>query len=781
MREFGVGQSLARTEDWRLVRGQGRYVDDMKLPGEARLYVLRSPHAAARIRGIDTSAAMAAPGVIGVFTGADAVAEGLGHIAPVVRLKRKDGSPSFLTPYGIMAHERVRFVGDVVAGVVAETLNQAKDAAELIAVDYEELPSVTATADAADSEAVVWDEVPDNIAYYSEFGNRAAVDAVFARAHHVAKLDMVISRVAAVTMEPRAVIGEWDAREQRYIAHGTFQSPHNMRTSFASHIFKMPERQFRIVAPDVGGGFGLKNSMHPEYGLAMWAARKLGRPVKWVGERGESFLSDHQARDNVAHVELALDRDGRFLGLRIANTVNMGAYLAPNGVICGVNHVGQLSGVYTTPAIFAEITAVFTHTTPTCPYRGAGRPETAYMVERIIDVAAHEMGFDPHELRKRNLIPAEAMPYKTGFLWIYDSGEFEKNQDMTAKMADWAGFEKRRREARGRGKLRGIGMAHVLEKAGGSLDEAAEIRFDPAGGVTLFVGTHNHGQGHETTFRQILVEYLGVEPESVRVSYGDTDAVFFGRGTFGSRSMIVGGAAVLAASKKIIERGKTVAGRMLEAAVEDIEFDDGRFIVAGTDRSVTIAAVAKASFAVMTPQKEEAGLAERAHTFVDDVTYPNGCHICEVEIDPETGVTEIVGYWVTDDVGTLINPMIVKGQLHGGIVQGVGQILWENVAYDPDGGQNMSGSFMDYGIARAHSVPFFEIKSNEVPSLNNPLGVKGAGEAGAVGGLPAAMNAIVNAVQPLGITTLDMPVTPTRLWDAIRNAPKPLESQRAGN
>jgi len=777
MREFGVGQSLPRSEDLRLVRGLGRYTDDLRMPGEARLYVLRSPHAAARILNIDTTAAEAAPGVLAVLTAADLEPENLGHITAIMRMKRRDGTPAFDTPYRLLATDRVRFVGDIVAAVVAETVHQAKDAAELIEVDYEQLPSITATADAPKpGVASVWDEVPDNVAYFAEFGNKAVVDQAFARAAHISKIDVVVTRVSAVTMEPRGVIGMWDAADERYTIYGSFQSPHNMRSVFSGSIFRQPENRFRVISHDVGGGFGMKGSFHPEYGLAAIASKTIGRPVKWIGERSEGFLADHMARDNVAHVELALDADGKFIGLRTRNIVNLGAYCAPNGVICGVNHVGQLSGVYTTPAIHAQVTAVFTNTTPTCPYRGAGRPEAAYMIERVIDVAANEMGIDPAELRRRNLIPAEAMPYKTGFVFTYDSGEFEKNQQAVVKMSDWHSFEARRAEAKARGKLRGIGIAHVIEQAGGALDETAEIRFDAGGSVTVLLGTHNHGQGHETTFKQLVVELLGVDPATVRIQYGDTDAVSFGRGTFGSRSMSVGGAAVLTASKKIIEKGKRIAGNMLEAAEGDIEFDNGKFTVAGTDRSVDITAVAKASFLVRGPQASEPGLIERTHHVVPGVTFPNGCHVCEVEIDPETGVTEIVGYWVVDDVGLLVNPMIVKGQLHGGIVQGVGQIFWENVAYDPESGQNMSGSFMDYGIARAHNVPSFEIKSNEVLSKNNPLGIKGAGEAGAVGGLPAAMNAICNALLPLGIDRFDMPATPTRLWKAIAEAPNPLSA-----
>ncbi len=776
MREFGVGQSLPRTEDWRLLRGMGRFTDDLDFPDMARLYALRSPHANARIRKLDTTKAKAAPGVLIVLTYADVEQDRIGSIQSGQRRARADGTPSFEPPYWLIANGHARHVGDIVAVVVADTMHQAKDAAELIEIDYEPLPSITRTADAANpGVARVYDQQPDNICYVSEFGNKAVVEQAFARAAHVAKLDLTINRVAQVTMEPRGAIGVWDARDERTTIYGSFQSTHNMRTQIAGTMFKEPENGFRVVSYDVGGGFGLKGSPHPEYGLVAWASRKTGRPVKWIGDRSESFVSDHQARDNVCHVELALDAEGKFLALRVRNMHNLGAYLAATGIQCGVGHIGQLSGVYATPAIFAQVTGVFTNTTPTCAYRGAGRPEAAYIVERIIDIAAAGMKIDPAELRRRNLIPAEKMPYNTGFVFTYDSGEFEKNQDAVLKMADWKHFEARRVEARARGKVRGIGIAHVIEQAGGIPDEMAEIRFDAGGAVTLVLGLQNHGQGHETTFRQLAVELLGVAPESVKLRYGDTDAVSFGRGTFGSRSMAVGGVAVYEASKKIIARGKKLASNMLEAAEADIEFKDGKFTVAGTDKSVDIATVAKSSFVIpRAGSSAEHGLIERVHAVAPGITFPNGCHVCEIEIEPETGQVEIVGYWVMDDVGRMVNPMIVKGQLHGGIVQGIGQVLWEDVAYDVDSGQNMSGSFMDYGIARAHNLPDFHIKSNEVMCKNNPLGIKGAGEAGAVGGLPVIMNAICDALRPLGIDTFDMPASPTRLWKAIKDAPKPL-------
>lgn len=776
MREYGIGQSLPRTEDFRLLRGSGRYTDDIRLPGQAYLYILRSPHAAAKINGIDISAAATAPGVLAVLTGADALADGLGTFPSRMKMKRRDGRPNFEPPFRVLAVDRVHLVGDPVVAIVAESVAQAKDAAELVNIDYDMLLSVTATADAVKpGAATVWDEQPDNVCFVAEFGNKAGVEAGFAKAAHIAKLDLAINRVSANSMEPRAAIGLYDPADDRYTLYASLQSPHLMRTHLTQNIFKIPETKLRVVAPDVGGAFGMKGSPYPEQALVLWAAKRVGRPVKWISERSEALVSDNHARDNIAHVELALDRDGKFLALRVANTVNLGAYLAFNGIHCGVNNIGGLSGVYTTPAIHLTVTGVFTNTNSTAPYRGAGRPEASYMVERVIDQAAREMAIDPAELRRRNLIPAEAMPYNTGFVFTYDSGEFEHNQAAVLKMADWAGFEARRSAAKARGKLRGIGMAHVIEIAGGPApvptDEFAEVRFDPAGGCTLILGTHNHGQGHETSFRQIAHELLGLDPARIDVRFGDTDVAAHGRGTFGSRSISVGGAALMRAAEKIVAKGKKIAAHVLEAAEADIEFTDGKFAVAGTDKAVDIVSVAKTSFlGAQLPRGMEPGLIESAILTPPGPTFPNGCHVCEVEIDRDTGVTEIVGYWVVDDVGVMINPLLVKGQIHGGIVQGAGQVLLENVAYDPESGQMLSGSFMDYGMPRASDFPSFEVKSHEVPAKTNPLGIKGAGEAGTVGALPATMNAIVDALRPLGIHNLEMPATPQRIWQAIAAA-----------
>ncbi len=579
-------------------------------------------------------------------------------------------------------------------------------------------------------------------------------------------------------MEPRTALGAYDPSSERYTLTAALQSPHQIRSELAEKILKIPTHALRVVAPDVGGGFGMKGSPFPELALVLWAARKVGRPVKWVSERAEGFISDHHARDNVSQAELALDKDGKFLAFRVDLTCNLGAYLSVSGIHCPTNNLGGLAGGYTTPHIFVTARGVVTNTHPTSAYRGAGRPEATYALERVIDVAAREMGIDPVELRRRNLIPASAMPYDTKFIFTYDSGDFLKGQDMALKLADWDGFTARRAEARNHGKLRGIGIANPIEIAGGPpdvpLEEGAEIRFDPGGSVTVLMGTHNHGQGHETTFRQIMVDALGVPYDKVRLVCGDTDQVIHGKGTFGSRSMSSGGSALVRAAEKIIARGKKLAAHLLEAAELDIEFAEGKFTVAGTDKAIGIVEIAQASYRIAgLPRGMEVGLTEAAVVVPEGPTYPNGTHVCEVEIDPETGVVELVRYSVADDVGTMINPMIVKGQIHGGIAQGVGQVFWETIEYDPKSGQLLSGSFMDYAMPRASDLPAFAVASHEVPATTNPLGVKGAGEAGSVGALPAAMNAVLDALAPLGITQLDMPATPERVWRAIQSARKP--------
>jgi aerobic carbon-monoxide dehydrogenase large subunit len=780
MREHGIGQSLPRSEDIRLLRGRGRYTDDIVLPRQAVLYVLRSPHAAARIRAIDTAAARALSGVLAVLTGKDAEADGLGTFTSRVTRQRPDGRPNFVPPFRVLALNRVRRVGDAVAAIVAEDLATAKDAAELIEIDYEVLPSVTATAEAARSGApAVWDEVPDNVCFVYQLGDKASVDAAFAGAAHVAALDFTVSRVSANSMEMRNAIGSYDERDGRYTLHVGAQAPHALRGELADSILNIPQDRLRVVSPDVGGGFGMKGGGYPEWALVLWASRRIGRPVRWQAERGESLLSDFHARDNVSHVELALDEGGIFLALRIATTANLGATLAMMGVHCTTGNLGGLAGTYRTPHISATVTGVFTNTNPTAPYRGAGRPEASYAVERVIDIAARQLGIDRAELRGRNLIPPEAMPFATGLVYTYDSGEFAKNMDAALTMADWRGFEDRRAAARAKGKLRGIGIASVIEIAGGPADrpmeEGAEIRFDASGNVLILVGSHSHGQGLETVYAQVVNHTLGVPPERIRVVYGDTDQVYHGKGTFGSRSAMVGSTALVHASAKIVEKARTIAAHRLEASPLDLEFatsdSGGIFTVAGTDRTIALDDVARSSFiAASLPHGMELGLAGAAIVAPDKATFPNGCHICEVEIDRETGKVAVIGYWVVDDVGRMLNPTLVKGQIHGGVAQGLGQALCEAVVYEPDSGQLLSGSFMDYCMPRADDMPEIAAAANEVPTATNPLGVKGAGEAGTVGALPAVMNAVADALAPLGINHLDMPATPERVWRAIQAA-----------
>jgi aerobic carbon-monoxide dehydrogenase large subunit len=774
--KFAIGQSVRRVEDPRLLRGFGRYSDDVSLPHQAYAVVVRSPHAHAAIRSIDTSAARQASGVLAVLTGADLAADGLGNLPTDKTRKRRDGSAAFATPRPALVRDRARHVGDPVALVVAATIEQAVDAAELVAVDYEPLPVVAATADAARPGApLVWAEAPDNVAFVWEAGNKDAVARAFASAAHVTHLDFVVSRVAAAPLEPRGAVGEWDRRTGRYTLHTGIQAPHGLRTLLADQVFRVPQSHLRVVTGEVGGSFGMKSGVYPEPVLVLWAAKRLGRPVKWTSDRREGFVTDEHGRDNVSTAELALDANGKFLALRVAITLNVGAYLTPRSAGPGTNNVGGVAGVYTTPAIHLQTTGVFSNTTPTGPYRGAGRPEATYAIERVIDVAALELKIDPVELRRRNLIPTTAMPFKTGLVFTYDCGDFGRGMDMALDLADRPGFEKRRAEARQRGKLRGLGIANPVEVAGGPYTamnpDTAELRVNADGSVSLFAGSTSMGQGNETAFVQIVSDRLGVPPERIQVFSGDSDALGAGRGNGGSGALTVGGSAVTRATEKIIERGRRIAARLLEAAPEDVIHRDGKFTVTGTDRGVTFANVARAAYVPrQLPPGMEPGFSEEAAFTPPAVTFPNGSQICEVEIDEETGVVRIVRHSVVDDVGRMVNPMLVKGQIHGGVVQGLGQGLFEELAYDPSTAQLLAGSFMDYAMPRADDVPGFDVDSHEVPTQVNPLGAKGVGEAGTVGALPALLNAVNDALAPFGVRHLDMPVTSERVWRAIRDA-----------
>jgi carbon-monoxide dehydrogenase large subunit len=774
---FQIGQAQARNEDWRFIQGAGRFVDDIEVPRAAHMVVVRSPYAAAAIGSIDKSSALQIAGVLAVLTAEDVIADAIGTLHTSVKRNRRDGSAMPEPPFRLLAHAATRFVGDAVAAVVAETLAAAQEAAERVSVEYRELPSVTDAVAASDRGApAVWpDHAPDNICFVFEQGDRSAVEAAFAQAHHVTKLDFRVSRVSANSLEPRNALGMFDPAGGRYTLFTGTQVPHKLRSELAEKTLFVPSTAIRVVSPDVGGAFGMKGSPYPEQALVLWVARKLGRSVRWSATRNESFLSDYHARDTASTVELALDKDGTFLALRIKTFANLGAYLAFNTPHSSTNNLGGLAGTYRTPHIHAEVVGVFTNTQPNAPYRGAGRPEATYALERVIDVAARELQIDRVDLRKRNLIAPEAMPFKTGLVFTYDSGDFPKNMELALEAADWHGFEQRRREAAGSGYLRGRSIVNAIEIAGGPFknpnEEAADLKFDANGDLTVLLGTHNHGQGHETAFRQIVVSLLGLRPERIRVVSGDTDLIAHGRGTFGSRSLMVGGAAVVRASEKIIARARQIVAQILEADDADIEFDAGTFRVAGTDRTIRIEEVARRSHVpASVPDQREYGLAASAIVTPQEASFPNGCHICEIEIDPETGEVQVVAYVVVDDVGNVINPLLVKGQMHGGIAQGLGQVSGEEIVYDKSNGQMLTASFMDYQMPRAQDVPPINVISNPSPTLNNPLGVKGVGEAGTVGALPVIMNAILDALAPLGVLHLDMPATPSRIWTAIQEA-----------
>jgi carbon-monoxide dehydrogenase large subunit len=773
--KFAMGQSVRRLEDPRLVQGLGRYSDDVTLPRQAHAAVVRSPHAHARIRGIAGADALRVPGVLAVLTGADLAADGIGNLPSDGSRKRPDGSPTFPTPRSALARERVRHVGDPVALVVAETPAAAADGAELVTVDYEPLPAVVGAARATRPGApAVWDEAPDNVAFVWEAGSRDAVARGFAGAAHVTRLDFVVSRVAALPLEPRSAVGEFDRRSGRYTLHTGIQAPHGLRTLLAEQILRVPHSQVRVVTGEVGGSFGMRSGIYPELVLVLWAARRLGRPVKWTASRRECFVSDEPGRDNVTSVELALDAGGRFLALRVNTLVDIGAYLTQRSAGPATNNVGGVAGVYTTPAIHLQTAGVFTNTTPTGPYRGAGRPEATYAIERVIDVAARELGVDPVEVRRRNLIPPSAMPFKTGLVFTYDCGDFARVMDLALEQADHAGVERRRAEARRRGKLLGVGLANPIEVAGGPYTalnpDTAELQVNADGSVSLFAGSTSMGQGNETAFAQIVSDRLGVPPALIQVFWGDSDALGAGRGNGGSGALTVGGSAVLRATEKIVERGRRIAAHLLEAAPDDVALRDGRFIVTGTDRGVAWSQVARAAYQPrQLPPGLEPGFSETAAFAPPAVTFPTGCHVCEVEMDAETGAVRVTRYGVVDDVGRVVNPMLVKGQIHGGVVQGLGQGLAELLAYD-ETGQVLSGSLMDYAIPRADELPLFEVDSHEVPTRVNPLGAKGVGEAGTVGALPALLNAVNDALAPLGVRHLDMPVTSERVWRAIREA-----------
>ena len=770
---FGIGQPVRRVEDQRFLTGQGRYLDDFSFEGQLHARVLRSPHAHAEIRGLDTATAAAVPGVLAVLTGDDVAADGLGDIPAGATVTGRDGKPNHVPPRPALAQGKVRFVGEPVALVVAESLQAARDAVELIAVDYADLPPVVATERALDLDAPqVHEGAPGNLCMDWEKGDKAATDAAFAEAAQVTTLDLVNNRVVVNPIEPRGCIGLWDPEGAGYTLYNAGQAVHGISRMVATGVLKTTPDKLRVISPDVGGGFGTKNFVYPEMALVLWAARRLGRPVKWIAERTEGFVSDTQGRDHVMRAELALAADGRFLALRIASTANLGAYVSTFGAMIPTNPVAVvLGGVYDIPAIHYRVKGVFTNTVPVDAYRGAGRPEAAYAMERLVELAALELGVDPLELRRRNFIKPEAMPYTTGVGSVLDCGEFERILDRLLETSDHAGFAARRRDSEGRGRLRGRGFACYFEATLGQPSEKTEVRFEEGGGVTVLAGTMSNGQGHETTYAQILHQQLGLDFDSIRFLQGDTGEIAVGGGHGGSRSMQLGGSALLAAAEIIEEKAKRLAGHLLEAAPADIELAEGSCRVVGTDLKIGLPELARiARDPARLPEGMEPGLDAVGGYEREANTFPNGAHVAEVEVDPETGAVRLAAYHVVDDFGTLLNPMITAGQVHGGVAQGVGQALLERTVFDRESGQLLSGSFMDYCLPRADDLPDIDVAFEPVPTETNPLGVKGCGEAGCIGALPAVMNAVVAALQPYGLRHLDMPATPERVWQAIQAA-----------
>jgi carbon-monoxide dehydrogenase large subunit len=778
----GIGAPVRRKEDFRFLTGKGNYVDDINRPGQTFASILRSPHAHATLGKIDTAKAKAAPGVIAVFTGEDMK---VGGLPTGWGITSKDGSAMKEPPHPVLAQGKVRHVGDPVAVVIAETKAQAKDAAELIEVDYKPLSAVVTMADASKPGApAVHDSAPDNVCYVWEIGDQAKTDAAFAKAAHITKIEIVNHRLIANAMEPRAAVGDYDRGTGDYTLYTTSQNPHLIRLLLGAFVMQIPESRLRVVSPDVGGGFGSKIFHYAEEAIVTWASAQVNRPVKWTAERGESFESDAQGRDHITHAELALDKDGGFLGLKVSTQANLGAYLSTFAPGIPTWFYGTLlAGTYTTPAIYAEVKAVFTNTVPVDAYRGAGRPEACYVVEHIVERAARELKIDPAELRRRNFIATDAYPYQTPVALAYDSGDYFTTLDMALKAADYAGFAKRRDEAAKRGKLRGIGLASYIEACGiapsavagalgvrAGLYETGQIRVHPTGSITVFTGTHSHGQGHETTFAQLVSDRLGVPIENVEVVHGDSAKSSFGMGTYGSRSLPVGGSALVKALDKIVDKGRKIAAHLMEASEADIEFKNGAYTVAGTDKSTPFGAVAFAAYVPHNYPIEtlEPGLDETAYYDPKNFTYPSGTHIAEVEIDRDTGEVKLVNLVAADDFGNIINPMVVEGQVHGGLAQGVGQALLEHAEYDATG-QLLTGSLMDYCMPRADNLPNFSVGTHVTPCTHNPLGVKGCGEAGAIGSTPAVMNAVVNALAPLGIDDLTMPATPEKVWRAINS------------
>jgi carbon-monoxide dehydrogenase large subunit len=783
MTENGIGAAVRRKEDQRFITGRGQYVDDINRPHQLYAYIVRSPISHGKINKVDIEAARATRGVVAVFTGADMAADGVGGLPCGWGVNNKDGSPMVEPAHPVLATDFVRYVGDQVAVVIAETKAIARDAAERVEIDCEVLPAVAdLEAASAKGAPLVWDEAKGNVCFDWEIGDKEAADAAFDGADTVVSIDIVNNRLIANAMEPRAAIGDYDSGKDEYTLYTTSQNPHVIRLLMGAFVLGLPEHKLRVISPDVGGGFGSKIFHYAEEAIVTWASKKLNRPVKWTAERSESFMSDAHGRDHVSHAELAMSKDGDFLGLRVSTRANLGAYLSTFGpAVPTYMHATLLAGNYRTPAIYANVKGMFTHTVPVDAYRGAGRPEASFLLERLIDKAARETGIDPIELRRRNFIKPDEFPYQTPVALEYDTGDYETSVNKAVELSDYANFEKRKAESAARGKLRGIGVATYIEACGvapsnvagalgarAGLYEVGTVRVNPTGSVTVLTGSHAHGQGHETTMAQLVVEMLGVDYDSVEVIHGDTGKVPFGMGTYGSRSAAVGGVALINALEKIRTKSRKIAAFLLEASEDDIEFKDGQLTVAGTDRSVAFGDVAMAAYVPHNYPLEtlEPGLEETAFYDPKNFTFPAGCHICEVEVDPDTGVVDVVSFAAGDDFGEIINPMIVDGQVHGGVTQGIGQALYEQCVYD-DSGQLLTGSMMDYCLPKADNVPNFSVSTDVTPCTHNVLGVKGCGEAGAIGAPPAVINAVVDALSDYNVDNLQMPATPERVWRAM--------------
>lgn len=778
-----IGEAVRRKEDYRFLTGGGQYTDDIQLERQTHAVFVRSPHGHARIKSIDARAALAAPGVLAVYTGADVAADKVNGLPCGWLITSTDGTPMKEPPHPILAQGKVRYVGDHVAMVVAETLEQAKDAAELVEVDYEVLPAVSRVTDAAKATAI-HDEAPDNHCYKWALGDKAAVDAAFTQAAHVTRIDVVNNRLVPNALEPRAAIGHYNRASDDYVLYVANQNPHVERLLMTAFVMGLPEHKVRVIAPDVGGGFGSKIYLYAEDVCLTWASKKLNRPIKWTADRSEAFLSDAHGRDHVTHAEMAMDKDGHFLALRVHTHASMGAYLSTfSTAIPTILYGTLLAGQYKTPQIYVEVDAWFTNTAPVDAYRGAGRPEATYLLERLVTRCGWELGLGQDEIRKRNFI--DKWPHQTPVALQYDTGDYLGCLTRAQELADVAGFDARRKASEAKGLRRGIGYSSYIEACGlapsniagalgarAGLFECGEVRVHPTGSVTVFTGSHSHGQGHETTFAQVVAARLGVPVESVDIVHGDTGRVPFGMGTYGSRSISVGGAALMRALDKIETKAKKIAAHLLEASDADIEFANGTFTVKGTDKSVPFAQVALSAYVPHNYplDKLEPGLNETAFYDPTNFTYPAGTYICEVEVDPATGVTRVDRFTAVDDFGTIINPMIVEGQVHGGIAQGIGQALLEQCVYDPETAQLITGSFTDYAMPRADDMPELKLDTICTPCLHNPLGTKGCGEAGAIGSPPAVINALLDALKPLGVNEFDMPATPYRVWNAIHTA-----------